>query len=231
MKLFNITFEVRYPQEKPEVFKFREKIFSKIAEDEKFPDFQDGLQFLLKDRHIKIVVDSKRFGMDIAFNNSVSNPIQYGKDNIIKIIKLINSELGIKSVDRIGVRTFWLHEVDLSIDELIHKYKEHFYRENELVASSKDVALVLEMVDGNIKINYNSGPMGEEQILEVLNANLERVGHVKVEKIKTSVFLDYDYYSGKKFAFAEEFYKDFLEKGINSGKKSMEKTCEILEVL
>lgn len=231
MKLFKIIFEVRYPQEKPIIFKFREKILSKISEGEKQPDFQDGIQVLLKDKHIKVVVDSKRFGMDLAFNSSMPNAKQYGKDNIIKLIKLINSELDVKNVERIGLRTAWLHEVDDTPEELIEKFKDKFFKENEIVDASKDVALVFTYEDRGIKVNYNAGPMDKEQAIAIWNSSLQSVGYSNIENIKTSVFLDYDYFYDKKVGFSEDFYKNFVEKAIDEAEKTMKKTCNILEVL
>lgn len=231
MKLFKIIFEVRYPQNKPEIFNFREKIFSKIASgNQKLPDLQDGFEFLLKDRHIKVVVDSKRFGMDIAFNNSIPNPVQYGQNNIIKIIQLINSELSVKNVERIGIRTNWLQEVDISINELVNKFKDAFFKENEIIKSSKDVAIVLTLEDGRAQINYTAGPMDDKQALGILNSNLEQVGFSKVEKVKTSVFVDYDYFIDQKTEFSEDFYKNFVHRGIEESEKIVGKTCRLLGV-
>lgn len=235
MKLFKLIFEIRYPSSKPEIYRYREKIISAISkskDDEiKLPNISEGFEFVIKQKNAKVVIENKRMGVDLILVGNYPNQSQYARDNILKIVKLINSQLQVSHIERIGVRSLWLHEVDTAFEVLVAKYKEHFYQTNAIIDASKDVALSLTLYDTDNRINYQSGPLSVEEYKNVLKMNLQgQTMGVSTEVSKPAVLVDYDYFSTKKQTYNDKFAISFVDKALEKTEETVNKTIEILSL-
>lgn len=233
MKLFKLTVELRYPQQKPDIFSFREKIISSVAKGDKQipPNISDSLQFLIKEKLIKVVVESKRAGADMILPENIPNPERYALDNINKLFRQLNNVVDFQSFERIGVRGLWIHKVELSMSDLTQRFKDKFYKNNEIVNMSTDIALVFTLKEKDRIVNYNAGPMDKDQVSLMLNQEAKQNGYDKIEMINTSaVFFDYDYYVVKSFKYNDNFLSSFLTEGISNSKENIKKTLDILEI-
>lgn len=215
--------EIRY--EIPESLNFRYKIIEKITDySEKLPITTDGINLFIRKKSIGLVVESNRMGVDIFLPRSS----RYALDNTVKVYKQINSVLNIQNITRIGFRTFWVVAVDTKMEELIKKFKKSFLCEkNSLVHESTDVAISLTLSKGNKKINYNTGPIGNEQALQLLAVDQKNLSQEQVKRIpKVGIFVDYDYYSLENHKFNDTYFLDFMTKAIKTAEKDVETTVK-----
>lgn len=233
MRFFKLIVEIRYPQNKPDIFSFREKIIAKVAVDKnlKLPNVNEGFEFRVKGKLMKVVIADNRFAIDMVVPNSIPNAMQYAQDNIIKVYKQVNSELRIEQIDRIGVRSIWHQEFDKPIEKLIQKFKANFFKENELVKESIDIALAFTLKENDRKINYNAGPMDINQFSQIINNNLKMYGSDKDEQVENpGVFMDYDYYLNTNHKYNDNFMVEFVKKGVNESEKKFIQTLKLLEI-
>lgn len=232
MKLFKLIVELRYPQQKPDIFNFRERIISAVGKGNKQipPNISDGFQFLIKEKLIKVIVESSRVGADMILPDNVPHPDRYAYDNMAKLYKQLNSILEIQKVERVGVRGVWIKKVNIDMEDLVQRFKERFYKENKIVASAKDIALVFTLQDEERLINYNAGPMSKEQLAIMINQESRQYGNDRIDVVNSSgIFFDYDYYLAKTTRFDLNFLIKFMDKALKKSKEAFSETLNILE--
>jgi hypothetical protein len=231
-RLFKLIVEIKYPSNPPEIFKFREKIIASVAKEDKVvpPNFSEGFSFNVKKRLMKVAVERERLAADMIFPENISNPMQYGEENISKLIRQINSSLDIKTIERIGVKTQWFTPVDINMEELIERFKEKFFLPSiDLISTAKDIAIVLNLEDNERLIHYNSGPMGQDQLKPFVEANFKEYGYDREETIPNNIiFVDYDYFSNNKKEYSDSFVREFIGRAISKAHVSVTETSKIL---
>lgn len=233
MKLFKLIFEIRYPEDTPDIYLYRERIIRAVAKDKGkkivTPDFTEGFEFTIKQKSAKVAVQNKRMSVDIIFNDNLPNQIQFAQDNIIKIIKVVNGQLQVKRVQRIGVRSIWFREVNVAINQLIQKYKSVFFRNNPIVDKSTDVALAFTLENRDRKINYNSGPMDIQECNNFIKSNLNSMQISESLQVSNPViFFDFDYYLNKSMKFSEAFFTEFVNRALTQARENLETTTSLL---
>ena len=232
-RLLKLIVEIRYADDIPEPFTFREKILSSISSEQvKTPkNIIYGFGMLIKKKNIKIVVENNRAGADIVVSKSVSKSVQYATENIIKVFKLMSKSVGVKRIERIGVRGYWIKNTDDTSDTLISKFKKAFFNKNSLVNESKDLNVILAFKDGDDKSLYNAAPLSKSELEKIINLNLKDYGHDNEEEITTNsaIYLDYDYFIEKKQTYNDTLMVNFINQAIKKSKERLTKTFELLK--
>lgn len=233
MWLFKLIVEIRYNNSKPNIFTFRERILSKITADKNAvpPKINDSIEVLVKNKLMKIVVASNRTAAEIVILKSIPNSRMYGQDNILKALTKIIPELNIATAERIGVRTQWINEVEMTTSELVNKFKDAFYdKKNKLIAKSEDITLNLTLSDSGNRINYIAAPFRKEELANFVKGNLSAVGHDTIEPTgETAIFVDYDYFTEKTTKFSLENLKSFMRNAIGKSESCVNSTIKSLE--
>jgi hypothetical protein len=234
MKLFKLIVEIKYPTEKPDIFSFREKILTGINKDNKKvkTNVNDGFQFLVKEKRLKVMVESDRTGADIIISENTPHADQYSRDNLVKLFKQLNNIIHYQDIQRIGVRGMWIHPVEIEMEELIQRFKDKFYQENMILDKASDLAIVLTLKEEARTINYTVGPMNKEQI----NANIENeskqyASDAIMSATNDAVFFDYDYYSDKNIRYSDHALAEFITDALTSARNNIQETLKILEVI
>jgi hypothetical protein len=232
MNLSKLVVELRFPSSVPDVFKFREKVLSGFIKDiGKVPNTNDGIDFLIKSRLLKVFAQTTRAGAEIVIPTSH----QYAIDNILKVLKQLSNNLQLTQIDRIGVRSFWITSSDKSIDDLVSNYKTSFYNSKiHLISGAKDLALVLSLTDRERKINYNSGPLEKSQLLSILDVNNNKYGEEATRIINLlpnrGILVDFDYFLEKKQKYSTDLLNSFMREAVNIGRQIADDTIKQIKI-
>ncbi len=224
MNLINLIIELRY-KNTPESFDFKRKLFQVINDDKmptNIPPFKEGLSIDIKKKKMKVIIESNRTAVGIELIENINNTTDFVKKFFCKI----NKEINWNKIDRIGVKTIWAHTTTKPLNKLIAKFKNKFYSNNDLISESEDIALclTLEDKDNNSKINYNSGIIEKNELIN-------RYFNFKdITVPKRCVLVDIDYYKMEEFSYSDETLSSFLDKALNFGEGKANKTIKILGV-
>lgn len=231
MKLFKLIVEIRYSDDIPEPFQFREKILSTIASEEikRQKNVVDGFGMLIKKRNAKVAIESNRTAVDIVIASSITNSTQYAKENLVKVFKHISKAIEFKNIERIGVRGNWLQYTNFTEKKLVEKFKNGFYKETPISKNAHDVSVAMTLSDGENLINYMAAPLTKTQLVTLVNANLKEFGHQEEDiTADTAIYIDFDYFNEKKMKYTDELLTSFISKSLEVANAKIKTTLEII---
>ena len=205
MRPIRLVLEIRHSQV-PELFLNKEKIFLAITGQESpINSFNgEGIRVHIKKKKMFVVVEPGRTGV---LTEELSNE-KNSKDLIYQIFSKLNEHLSWKKIDRVGIRSFWIHPTEENFDNFVQIFKDVFFNtSNDVLNESKDVGSFLTLYDGNNRVNFISGPMEKAQLLN------EYMTYKDGTFPDRFVFVDIDY-SITNTSFSDALVKDSLDKAM-----------------
>ena len=223
MKLFKLIVAINYT-EIPSGLNYRTKLLTLLTGKEqnagKLP-FGENFELRVNGKKLFLNVGLDKTGFEINQPESEQVAINEG----ISFFKKVYNFAQWKTIDRIGVRSFWVDTYSIEFSKLIELYKEKFFREVPLISRAPDVAFALTLKDGNRKINFNTGPIQKKQLVEVF---LPQAPFEEKDVPETFAFVDHDYYLLEKNEYKNAFLEKFVNNAVLLAKTKASETFKIL---
>ena len=182
--------------------------------------FGGSVQIRLKEKRVMVFAEPRRFALNIEDNMTTDQLKNFINDMAMKV----NNHLQWGQMQRIGIRTFWVKEVN-DLDKLVSTSKDILFKENSLLDEAIDVALPLTLVNGDEKINYNFGPMKKQQLVQ------QFLNFKDAENIPDYfAFIDTDYYGVLDRNFSKNYFREFLNRAFEVSEKKVNETISILKI-
>jgi hypothetical protein len=224
MELTTLITEIRYTKV-PNTFQNKEALLSSIAEKEvRFPSPNVEEKLVLSDngKNIRLLIGKSRTSFEI---NQPKTP-ESAKNTCLGYFDRAQKNLKWENLVRIGVRSFWIKETKLSLEELIEKVKKTFYKTNTIMGNAVDVAVDFTLKEEQDKINFNLGPMSKEQLI----AQFLPPATFDVSKIpEVFSFVNYDLYTLGSLHYSKELLENYVTRGLEKSRNTAELAFKILE--
>jgi hypothetical protein len=191
-KAWKHVFEIRYPAS-PLLFDKRGKLLEQFK-GEPFTGWS------IDKNRIDLYNQEQSISVFAGFNNaggSAEDPptFTYYKDHIQRWLKLIIPEISIQKINRIGLRTFYLAQVnDLTFEKLFSSFLNSYLKtQNGLWGFSNakptDIGITLDAIIDKQKLHIVTGPMEHKQAKSLFECE-----STKKKIPPLSVFVDIDYF-------------------------------------
>jgi len=220
MNLLQVIVELRHSTPL-KLFSPYEELYRSLTEKE-LPEKQvplPGFELTVSEKQMRIVVDPRRTTIVLG---DVPN-VGYCTDNVMAVFRKINDLVKLPSLSRLGERSYWVEESQLSFDELVSVYKRKIYKPTNIIEESIDVGVSFILTSGECKANVAFGPMELTQ--------LESMFLFKPPKLpKVATFLNIDYYlTMEQKEITERMLRDFVTSGLNYAGGQSEKLMSLLK--
>lgn len=223
MKLIKLIAAINYT-EIPNGLDYRRKLLTLLTGKEqnvgRLP-FGENFELRVKGKKLFLNVGLDKTGFEINQPENEQAAISEG----ISFFKKVYNFVQWKTIDRIGVRSFWVDEYSIEFSELIGLYKEKFFKDVPLISKAPDVGFALTFKDGNRKINFSTGPMKKKQLVEEL---LPQAPFEEKDVPEIFAFIDYDYYLLEKNEYKNAFLEKFVNNAVLQAKTKVSETFKIL---
>lgn len=228
MRLIKAIAEVRYKDIPPgDDFNKKLQTFVKTISTSPFPitNLNSTSAVQLGDANTKTIklISPNKSGIDKFFPESEEEAVT----TLVNFLRQVNEVVSIRSITRIGVRGLWIKETSMSMATLVNTYKKKFFKENQLVSSAVDVAISFTIKDERSLVNFNSGPVLKQQLIDLF-FNPNPTTNIDIpEKL---VLVDYDNFLSKSQNFNTQMIKEFTNNALTKGRQAAEDIANILEI-
>lgn len=215
--LSKIIVELRY-KEPAFPFTFRSSIYKKVtgSPPSKEPNIQEGINIRIKDRAAQLLIEPQKWGVDIERVGDVAETQLYLLGLFSRLYNAISWKVG----RRIGVRTMWLHKFDGTMAELTSRLKQKNFTDQPIINESTDVAFPLTLSHQGNRINFNLGPVTDEELrnrfFNTQDLDFPSVG----------LLVDIDYIFLKEGEFNKGLFKKVLNEAVEYARGKAEQSIQ-----
>ncbi len=174
----------------------------------------------LKKERASVLLQPQRIAIDFENFSDEELPIKFFESALGKTV----DKLSFSKIIRIGFRTQFAMETEMSIEELIAKYKAVFFKETPALAASVDVAVPLTLKHKDNVINFNSGPMTKKEYIDQHSRIKDGLSVPDV-----FAYIDIDYSTFPNSQLSKKSIVDFIKEGYAYSQTEAEKFAESLK--
>lgn len=220
MNLSQVVVELRHSTPL-KLFRPYEELYHSLTGKE-LPEKQSplpGFELAVSEKQMRIVVDPKRTAIVLG---DIPN-IGYCVDNVMTVFRKITELVKLPPLSRIGEKSYWIEESNLSFGELVTAYKKMIYKPISIAENSVDVGVSFVLASGECKANVAFGPMELSQ--------LESMFVFKPPKLpKVATFLDIDYYLNmEQKEITERMLHNFVSSGLDYASEQSKRLMSLFE--
>lgn len=155
----------------------------------------------VKDKRQRVVLHIR--GLDFIQEgvNSLEDSIRVAVDKLVKL----NNASKLPDINQIWYESVLIEPYALPFHELLLLMKDRLLQPNVVVDPSTDIGLIFDQTEGDVLKHFQTGPMRKKQLVEIYLA----YGRDKLPD--NFIFLSLRYQQNKRFAFAADDIRKFLE--------------------
>lgn len=185
------------------------------------PNVVNGVDINLQDNKGTVVAQENRYGVSIRNTKDIENV----KEQLLKYLSLIHETIDYSGINilRFGVKTSWIQKCDLEFSGLVNTYKEKFFVKNKLIETAKDYAVVLELKNNDMIVDYTSGPVEKNEPLMGISFPVDGLNDANIFTIVDCSLTNKPKLTNKQMVA-------YIEKSLKYGEEKSKETLEILGV-